>query len=154
MTVLPKIQANQAGAADALMLDIEGFVSETNATNVFMVKHGKIFTPSADACLPGTYAIAVWICSVSQAFSGITRQTVIDLVANILEVPPVEQRRISLVEFHTADEVFTSGTMGELTPVVEIDGRRIGDGNRPITRLISEHFRVLTESEGVKIPGV
>jgi branched-subunit amino acid aminotransferase/4-amino-4-deoxychorismate lyase len=51
--VLPKIQANQAGAADALMLDLEGFVSETNATNVFMVKHGVVFTPHADYCLPG-----------------------------------------------------------------------------------------------------
>jgi protein-lysine N-methyltransferase EEF2KMT len=88
----------------------------------------------------------------SSYFPGITRQTVIDLVANLREIPPVEQRRISLVEFHTADEVFTSGTMGELTPVVEIDGRRIGDGNRPVTRLISQHFRILTESEGVNIP--
>lgn len=52
--VLPKIQANQSGAADALMLDLDGFVSETNATNVFMVKHGVVFTPHADYCLPGT----------------------------------------------------------------------------------------------------
>lgn len=53
--VLPKIQANNAGAADALMLDADGFVSETNATNVFMVKNGQIFTPHADYCLPGNF---------------------------------------------------------------------------------------------------
>ena len=52
-TVLPKIQANLAGAADALMLDAEGFVSETNATNVFMVKDGVVHTPLPDYCLPG-----------------------------------------------------------------------------------------------------
>jgi hypothetical protein len=56
-TVLPKIQANQAGAADALMLDTDGFVSETNATNVFMVKHGAVLTPHADYCLPGELAV-------------------------------------------------------------------------------------------------
>lgn len=54
--VLPKIQANQAGVADALMLDVDGFVSETNATNVFMVKHGAVLTPHADYCLPGECA--------------------------------------------------------------------------------------------------
>jgi hypothetical protein len=54
-TVLPKIQANQAGAADALMLDTDGFVSETNATNVFMIKHGAVLTPHADYCLPGGF---------------------------------------------------------------------------------------------------
>lgn len=53
VTVLPKIQANQAGAADALMLDLEGFVSETNATNVFLVRRGVVYTPHADYCLPG-----------------------------------------------------------------------------------------------------
>jgi protein-lysine N-methyltransferase EEF2KMT len=75
-------------------------------------------------------------------------------VARIPNLNAVVERRISLVEFHTADEVFTTGTMGELTPVVEIDGRRIGTGDRPITRLIQEHFRTLTESGGVIIPGV
>jgi branched-subunit amino acid aminotransferase/4-amino-4-deoxychorismate lyase len=67
LPVLPKIQANQAGAADALMLDLEGFVSETNATNVFMVKHGVVFTPHADYCLPGkrlqNAAVSVLTCN-------------------------------------------------------------------------------------------
>lgn len=64
------------------------------------------------------------------------------------------ERRISLVEFYTADEVFTTGTMGELTPVLEIDGRQIGQlsGGRPITTTIQQLFRALTEVEGVPIP--
>lgn len=59
MTVLPKIQANHAGAADALMLDLEGFLSETNATNVFLVRRGVVYTPHADYCLPGERMIGV-----------------------------------------------------------------------------------------------
>lgn len=83
--------------------------------------------------------------------TGITRQTIINLVAEIPELSPIIERNISLVEFHAADEVFTTGTMGELTPVFEIDGRKIGDDSRPITNLIQEHFRKLTETEGVPI---
>ena len=107
--ILPKMQANLAGVADALMLDLNGFVSETNATNVFMVEDGVLLTPTADACLPG-----------------ITRETVLFL-AKELGIETVV-RNISLAEFHAADEVFTTGTMGELTPVTMIDGRTIGNG--------------------------
>jgi branched-subunit amino acid aminotransferase/4-amino-4-deoxychorismate lyase len=84
--ILPKIQANLAGCADAIMLDVEGYVSETNATNLFMVDEGVLLTPHADHCLPG-----------------ITRATVLELAVamNI----PTEVRRISLAEFHSADEV-------------------------------------------------
>eukprot|EP00750_Incisomonas_marina_P019570 INCI3580.5.p1 GENE.INCI3580.5~~INCI3580.5.p1 ORF type:complete len:608 (-),score=109.08 INCI3580.5:213-2036(-) len=88
--IIPKMQANLAGAADAIMLDVDGFVSETNATNIFMVKCGVLLTPHADHCLPG-----------------ITRETVL-LVARELGFDVVE-RRISLAEFHAADEVFTTG---------------------------------------------
>jgi branched-subunit amino acid aminotransferase/4-amino-4-deoxychorismate lyase len=109
--ILPKIQANLAGAADAIMLDLEGYVSETNATNIFMVDNGILLTPHADHCLPG-----------------ITRETVI-VLAKELGIP-CEVRRVSLSEFHAADEVFTTGTMGELTPVTNIDGRVIGNGVR------------------------
>jgi protein-lysine N-methyltransferase EEF2KMT len=86
--ILPKIQANLAGCADAIMLDVEGYVSETNATNLFMVDNGVLLTPHADHCLPG-----------------ITRATVLEIAAamNI----PTEVRRISLAEFHSADEVST-----------------------------------------------
>jgi branched-chain amino acid aminotransferase group I len=128
--ILPKIQANLANCADALMLDLDGFVSETNATNVFMVDGGVLMTPHADHCLPG-----------------ITRETVIAL-AKELEVP-CEVRRISLAEFHAADEVFTTGTMGELTPVRMIDGRVIGDGKRgPITGRLQDVYSTLPEREG------
>ena len=107
--ILPKIQANLAGAADAIMLDLDGFVSETNATNIFMVdENGTLLTPHADHCLPG-----------------ITRATVLEL-AKELKIP-TEVRRVSLAEFHAAEEVFTTGTMGELTPVRMIDGRVIGN---------------------------
>lgn len=132
--ILPKIQANLAGAADSIMLDTEGFVSETNATNLFMVRcdghcccqhnglkitvEGKcsgavLITPTADHCLPG-----------------ITRGTVL-ILAKELEIK-CEVRRVSLSEFYSADEVFTTGTMGELTPVTKIDGRVIGSGNKGV----------------------
>jgi branched-chain amino acid aminotransferase len=104
--ILAKIEANVAGADDALMLDILGFVAETNATNLFMVKKGKVYTPFADACLPG-----------------ITRRLVLEM-ADELKIPYTE-KNLSVAEFYNADEVFTSGTMGELTPVREIDGRTI-----------------------------
>jgi protein-lysine N-methyltransferase EEF2KMT len=132
--ILPKIQANLAGAADAIMLDLEGFVSETNATNLFMVDDGVLLTPHADHCLPG-----------------ITRATVMDL-ARELGILLVE-RRISLSEFHAADEVFTTGTMGELTPVTMIDGRVIGTGKRgPITAKLQDVYKTLPEREGFATP--
>ncbi|KAL7500691.1 hypothetical protein ACHAWT_008546 [Skeletonema menzelii] len=132
--ILPKIQANLAGAADAIMLDVEGFVSETNATNLFMVRYDSqccyehnglestgegecsgavLLTPTSDHCLPG-----------------ITRETVL-IIAKELEIK-YEVRRVSLSEFYAADEVFTTGTMGELTPVTKIDGRVIGSGKKGI----------------------
>ena len=130
--ILPKIQANLAGAADALMLDLNGFVSETNATNIFMVQDGILLTPHADACLPG-----------------ITRATVLQL-AETLGIP-TEVRNISLAEFHAADEVFTTGTMGALTPVKRIDGRVIGPRG-PITARLQEAYQTLPEKEGWATP--
>jgi protein-lysine N-methyltransferase EEF2KMT len=128
--ILPKIQANLAGAADAIMLDVEGYVSETNATNIFLVDNGVLMTPTADHCLPG-----------------ITRQTVLEL-AEELGIPN-EVRRISLSEFHSADEVFTTGTMGELTPVTWIDGRVIGTGERgETTKRLQEAYKTLPERPG------
>ena len=123
--ILAKIQANVAGADAAVMLDYQGFVSELNDTNLFMTKDGIVSTPHADSCL-----------------HGITRGLVIDICQtnNI----PVEERNLSLTEFYNADEVFASGTMGELTPVNEIDGRKII--NRKSTTLlnsIQNHFHAL-----------
>lgn len=104
--ILAKIQANVAGADAAVMLDAYGFVSELNDTNLFMVSKGKLYTPHADACL-----------------HGITRGLTIDIARN-LGIEVIE-RNLSLTEFYTADEVFATGTMGEMTPVGEIDGRKI-----------------------------
>eukprot|EP00249_Psilotum_nudum_P011512 c23217_g1_i1 orf=332-2188(-) len=132
--ILAKIEGNIAGADDAIMLDCDGFVSETNATNLFLVKGGQIVTPHADYCLPG-----------------ITRKTVIELAA--MEGLILLERRISITEFHTADEVWTTGTMGELTPVVDIDGRMIGDGQiGPITKQMQYAYSALVESKGVLLP--
>jgi branched-chain amino acid aminotransferase len=104
--IIAKIQANVAGVDAAIMLDEHGFVSELNDTNLFMVKNGIIHTPHADNCL-----------------HGITRQLVIEL-AESLKIKLVE-RNLSLTEFYNADEVFACGTMGELTPLYEIDGRKV-----------------------------
>ena len=128
--ILPKIQANLAGCADALMLDMEGYVSETNATNVFMVDHNVLMTPPADTCLPG-----------------ITRATVLELAKELCL--PVEIRRLSLAEFHAADEVFTTGTMGGLTPVTCIDGRIIGSGKcGPVTARLQKVYKDLPDRPG------
>ncbi len=132
--ILAKIEANLAHADDAIMLDSNGFVSETNATNIFMFKDGVLHTPHADSCLPG-----------------ITRSTVMR-IAKTHQIPLVE-RNISVTEFYNADEVFTTGTMGELTKVYEIDGRTIENtSNTKLLKSIQAHFTVLTEQEGEPLP--
>jgi len=129
--ILPKIQANLAGCADAIMLDIDGYVTETNATNIFMVDdEGVLLTPHGDHCLPG-----------------VTRGTVL-VLAKELGIPS-EVRRVSLAEFHAAEEVFTTGTMGELTPVTKIDGRVIGTGFRgEITKRLQDAYKELPAKPG------
>ncbi len=128
--ILAKIEANYAGADDALMLDLQGFVAETNATNLFMIKNNALHTPLPVACLPG-----------------ITRGLIIGL-AQKMGIPCTE-RSISLVEMYNADVVFTTGTMGELTPVQSIDGRQIENrGSSTIFPDLLKAFRTLTENEG------
>ncbi|MEE8138787.1 MAG: branched-chain-amino-acid transaminase [Thermoanaerobaculia bacterium] len=132
--ILAKIEANVAGVDDAVMLDLEGFVAETNATNIFVVRGGDLLTPHADSCLPG-----------------ITRGVVLELAqsAGI----PTRERRLTLSELYTADEMFTTGTVGELAPVLEVDGRRIGDGALgPVTRRLQEIYADLTTQEGEPLP--
>ncbi|TDJ32162.1 MAG: aminotransferase IV [Gammaproteobacteria bacterium] len=132
--ILAKIEANAAGAHDALMLDVDGFVSETNATNVFFIRNGELLTPQADSCLPG-----------------ITRSVVLELGPR-LDIPTIV-RRISLAEVYAADEMFTTGTMGELAPVFEIDGRTIGDGKKgPLTGKLQEAYAERTAREGEPLP--
>ena len=131
--ILAKIEANYCGADDALMLDNLGFVAETNACNIFMVKNNILYTPSADACLPG-----------------ITRGLIIKLAKQLgIEIT---ERNISAAEFYNADEVFTTGTMGELTPVNEIDGRIIENktGSGLMTKLYAA-FKKMTATYGEPI---
>ncbi len=123
--ILAKIQANVSGVDAAIMLDNYGFVAELNDTNLFMVKKEKLFTPHADACL-----------------HGVTRGLVME-VAHSLGIAVIE-KNLSLTEFYTADEVFATGTMGELTPVVDIDGRRIeNSSDRKVTEEIRDAFHEL-----------
>lgn len=132
--ILAKIEANLAGVDDAVMLDVDGFVSETNATNIFFVNNGAIKTPFADSCLPG-----------------ITRKNVINIAkANQIEI---EEKRISIAEMYISDEVFVTGTMGEISPVLNIDGRIIGSGKKgEVTDRILALYRDKAKNEGVIIP--
>jgi len=107
--ILASIEANVAGVDSAIMLDIDGFVAETNDTNLFIVRDGTVLTPFADACLPG-----------------LTRRMILDICS--AQGIPATEYRMSISEVYCADEVFTSGTMGELTPILEADGREIGNG--------------------------
>lgn len=132
--ILAKIQSDIAGVDDAVMLDQNGFVAETNATNIFAVRDGVVLTPHGDACLPG-----------------ITRKVVIELCRE--NQIPIEERNVSLTELHTADECFTTGTMGELSPVVEIDGRVTGDGAvGSMTRELQSLFSAKAAQEGTPLP--
>lgn len=119
--IIAKIQANVAGKDAGLMLDERGFVAELNGTNLFMVKNKKVYTPYAHACLPG-----------------ITRATVMELCAK--QGIPIIEKDISLTELYNGDGVFATGTMGELTPVIEIDGRQI-EKSDPLMLSIFEIFK-------------
>ncbi len=129
--ILAKIEANHAGVDDAIMLDLNGFVAETNATNIFMIKGGAVFTPFPKACLPG-----------------ITRGLIIEICKNN-NIQILEQD-ISLTELYNADEVFTTGTMGELARVIEVDKRKIENKGGVLMQLQSL-FRKLTKIEGEKL---
>ena len=132
--ILASIEANVAGVDSAIMLDLDGFVSETNDTNLFIVSDGKVMTPFADACLPG-----------------LTRRMILDICAQ--ENIPAEERRLSLTELYCADEVFTTGTMGELTPVLEADGRVISDGSLGgVTRKLQALHREHAYANGTPLP--
>ena len=132
-SILAKIEANNAGADDALMLDSNGFVAETNATNVFIVRKGDLATSKVVACP-----------------EGITRATVIEIAAT--EKIRCVEADLSPVDVYKADEAFCTGTMGELAGVVKIDNRDIGDGKvGPMTIRLSELYAKRTAAEGVEI---
>ncbi|MBX3406802.1 MAG: aminotransferase class IV [Phycisphaeraceae bacterium] len=129
-SIMAKIEANAAGADDALMLDPRGFVAETNATHLFLVDDaGRVLTPRVVACP-----------------EGITRRVVLDLCA--AHGIPHEVRDLSLTEFYRAAEVFCTGTMGELAAVTRIDGRTIGEGKPgPVLGRLASLFRGVVERE-------
>jgi len=129
-SILAKIEANVAGADDAVMLDTRGFVAETNATHLFVVSRGTVATSRLVACP-----------------EGITRETVLELC--LRHGIASREDDLSLTELYRAEEVFCSGTMGELAAVTRIDGRAIGDGRPgPVTRRLSQLYRELTAESG------
>lgn len=125
--ILACIAAQKAGADEALMLDVHGFVNTTNACNFFIVKNGAVWTSTGDYCM-----------------NGITRQKVIDLCrANDI---PVFERNYSLVDTYSADEAFLTGTFGAQTPVSSIDGRTIGSGELgPMTKRLRGLYKDLVD---------
>ncbi|WP_212831553.1 aminotransferase class IV [Catellatospora sp. TT07R-123] len=132
-SILAKMEATVAGADDALMLDGRGFVAETNATHLFAVVGGALATPRTVACP-----------------EGITRLTVLALAAQH-GIEAVE-RDISLAEMYAADEVFCTGTMGEIAGVTVIDGRTIGEGGiGPVTRRVAEIYLAHARSSGTPV---
>jgi branched-chain amino acid aminotransferase len=132
-SILAKIQANNAGADDALMLDLRGYVAETNATHVFIVRARALFTSHVIACP-----------------EGITRATVLQIcAANAIDCSETD---LTVKDVYAADEMFCTGTMGELAAVIRVDGRMIGNGEiGPMTRRLTELFTARTAVEGVQV---
>jgi branched-chain amino acid aminotransferase len=132
--ILAKIEANNAGVEEAVMLNAEGYVAEGTADNIFIVKHGALCTPPLSA----------------GALYGITRQTVIELAE--AAGWKVSEPNLTRYDLFNADEVFLTGTGAELIPVVKIDGRVIGNGEPgPITRQLVTNYHALTKTVGEPI---
>ena len=132
-SILAKIEANSAEADDALMLDTRGFVAETNATNVFIVRNAEVATSRVVACP-----------------EGITRATVIEICA--AERIPCVETDLTLDDVYRADEIFCTGTMGELAGVIKVDDRLIGDGKVGLmTRRLSELYAQGTAAQGIQV---
>ena len=132
-SILAKIEANKAGADDALMLDMRENVAETNATHLFIVRGGEVATPRTTACP-----------------EGITRATVLEICAS--EKIPCTETDLTLEDVYRADEMFCTGTMGELAGVIKVDDRTIGNGRvGPMTRCLSNIYTKRTAAEGVDV---
>jgi branched-chain amino acid aminotransferase len=132
--ILAKIEANNAGVEEAVMLNAEGFVAECTGDNLFIGKNGELFTPPLSA----------------GALYGITRQTVIELAEE--EGLKVSEPNLTRYDLFNADECFLTGTGAEIVPVVKIDGRAIGAGKPgAITKMLVEQYRALTKSSGEPI---
>ena len=134
--IFAKIEALQANAAEALMLNEQGYIAECTADNVFIIKGGQLFTPPVSA----------------GSLRGITRSAVLDLAGEI--GVPVNEPELTRYDIFTADECFLTGTAAELVPVVRVDSRVIGDGRPgPVTLRLLERFRHLTGTTGTPIEG-
>ena len=132
-SILAKIEANVAGADDAVMLDPRGFIAETNATHLFMVIRGTLATPTTASCP-----------------EGITRAAVLELAASA--GLRCQEGDYTLPQLYTAEEAFVTGTMGGLAPVVRVDGRTIGDGHPgPVTKRLTDLFADLTAVTGTPV---
>lgn len=132
-SILAKIEANNAGADDAVMLDQRGFVAETNATNIFLVTGGALATPTSGACP-----------------EGITRAAVLELAA--ADGIGCEAGDYSLTQLYTADELFVTGTMGGIAPVISLDRRQIGTGSPgPVTLRLTGLLTTLTARSGTPV---
>ena len=134
--ILATIEANVAQVDSAVMLDVHGYISETNDTNLFLVQDGALLTPFADSCLPG-----------------LTRQMILNIAEE--ENIAAKEKNLSITELYTADEVFTTGTMGELTSILKADGRIIGDGKAgELTARLQELHRQYAWEHGEALPFV
>jgi len=132
--ILAKIEANNGGCEEAVMLNAEGFVAECTGDNLFIVKNGALFTPPLSA----------------GALYGITRQTVIELAE--ADGIKVSEPNLTRYDLFNADECFLTGTGAELIPVVKIDGRVIGTGKPgKLTRKLEEKYHALTNASGEPI---
>ncbi|MEO1554416.1 MAG: aminotransferase class IV [Pseudomonadota bacterium] len=125
--ILACIQADKAGADEALMLDPDGFVATCNSTHFFIVREGEVWTSPPDYCL-----------------GGITRGNIIRVCRD--HGIPVFEKRFSLFDVYSADEAFITGTFADATPVREVDGRDIAHLNGPVTQRLSELYKALIEA--------
>jgi branched-chain amino acid aminotransferase len=134
-SIMAKIEANVAGADDAVMLDHRGFIAETNATHIFWVTGGTLATPTTVSCP-----------------EGITRAVVLELAAAAGIACATGD--YTLPQLYTADEAFVTGTMGGLVPVITVDGRTIGDGQPgPVTKHLTAQFAALAATTGTPVTG-
>jgi len=158
-SILAKIEANHAGADDALMLDTRGFVAETNATHVFVVtppegapsgRHDAASGTDPEAGNAGRFDGVVLTPFCHACPEGITRATVLDLCRE--NGITARENDVSLAQVYRAHEVFCSGTMGELVPVIKVDGRVVGEGHiGALTRRLSALYRDLTQTTGTPV---